>query len=154
MKSSFACFRSFILLLGLSLVLLTPAPARAQNANDGFDPNADGLVDAVAVQADGKLLVGGTFAQIAGQSRARLARLLVDGSLDPDFASTVVNAEIDAIAVQADGRILIAGDFSQVGAFARNRIARLNADGSVDARSTRMRMTPSVRWPCRPTVGS
>jgi len=52
----------------LLAVLLAP-PAPAQNANDGFDPNANGVVYALAVQVDGKLVVGGSLTPIAGQSR-------------------------------------------------------------------------------------
>ena len=43
-----------------------------------FDPNANGAVFAIAVQADGKILVGGDFNgpnSIGGQTRNRIARL-------------------------------------------------------------------------------
>jgi uncharacterized delta-60 repeat protein len=133
MNLSFPRLRSLLALLGaLLLALFVSAPIRAQNANDGFDPNANDVVNALAVQTDGKLIVGGNFTQIAGQPRAHLARLLVDGSLDPGFAATVVDAPVIAIAVQADGRILIDGYFTTVGGQTRNYIARLNANGSVD----------------------
>jgi Domain of unknown function (DUF5122) beta-propeller len=66
-------------------------PARAQNADDGFDPDANNTIRALAVQADGLLVVGGDFTNIAGQSRTRLARLFADGSLDLDFATTTRN---------------------------------------------------------------
>ncbi|QBB69066.1 hypothetical protein ELE36_00980 [Pseudolysobacter antarcticus] len=118
----------------LLLALLTmPAVSCAQNANDGFDPNANNPVSALVVQPDGKTLVGGDFTMIDGQTRNHLARLNVDGSLDASFAATDVDSTVDVIAVQADGRIVIGGTFNQVGAYIRHRIARLNADGSVDA---------------------
>jgi hypothetical protein len=41
----------------------------------GFNPNADLYVHALAVQADGKILVGGTFTFIGGQTRNYIARL-------------------------------------------------------------------------------
>ena len=78
-----------------------------------FNPNANGTVYAIAVQADGKILVGGAFTQrIGGQTRNRIARLdattgLAD-SFDPNANSTVYS-----IAVQADGKILVGGDFTQ-----------------------------------------
>jgi hypothetical protein len=63
MNLSFPLLRSFLALLGALLVLallaLAPAPVRAQNVNDGFDPNANGAVFALAVQADGRIVVGG-----------------------------------------------------------------------------------------------
>jgi uncharacterized delta-60 repeat protein len=124
------------LLAGPCLLLLAllclPRVSGAQNANDGFAPNANNPVYALAVQPDGKTLVGGAFTSIAGQTRNRLARLNADGSVDSGFAATDVDNDVDAIAVQADGRIVIGGAFAQVGAYLRNHIARLNADGSVD----------------------
>src|ERR1700704_5507456 len=40
-----------------------------------FNPNADNTVFAIAVQGDGKVLAGGLFANISGQTRNRIARL-------------------------------------------------------------------------------
>ena len=95
-------------------------------------------VNAVAVQADGKILVGGSFSTFSGAAHANILRLNADGTIDNTFASpgfTVFNFrhEIFAIAVQADGKILVAGRFSTVGGLPRPTVARLNADGSVDA---------------------
>jgi uncharacterized delta-60 repeat protein len=122
-----------------ALVFLWATVARAQSANDGFTP-AIGVgaepypgVYAVAVQNDGKILIGGDFVSVGGQTRNRLARLNVDGSLDSAFAATDVDGPVSRIAVMPDHRIVIAGTFDQVGVYARHRIARLNADGSVDA---------------------
>ncbi|MFC5490509.1 delta-60 repeat domain-containing protein [Dokdonella soli] len=112
---------------------LAIAPAFAQKVNDGFDPNADNAVWALAVQADGKLVAAGDFINIAGQSRPHLARLWPDGSLDFTLANPVVNGTVYALALQTDGKILIGGSFTKVGTYARNNIARLNPDGSVDA---------------------
>ncbi|MEO6263792.1 MAG: delta-60 repeat domain-containing protein [Luteimonas sp.] len=126
-----ACGRAFLLLCMLALL---PHASSAQNADDGFNPSANGDVFALAVQADGKIIVGGNFTIIAGQTRNRVARLNPDGSLDTSFAATAVDGAVRAIAVQADGRIVIGGAFAQVGATLRNRIARLNADGSVERR--------------------
>jgi hypothetical protein len=58
-----------------------------------FNPDANGSVHAIAVQADGKILVGGTFTTIGGQARNRIARLdgttgLAD-SFDPNARSGV-----------------------------------------------------------------
>src|SRR5438067_10693784 len=40
-----------------------------------FNANANGDVNAIALQADGKILVGGFFTRIGGQTRNRIARL-------------------------------------------------------------------------------
>ncbi|NMD19448.1 MAG: hypothetical protein GYA76_04080 [Verrucomicrobia bacterium] len=48
---------------------------------DNFNPGADGTVYALAVQPDGKVLVGGAFATLGGQPRNCLGRLHPDGTL-------------------------------------------------------------------------
>jgi uncharacterized delta-60 repeat protein len=100
-----------------------------------FDPGqgANGWVGTMALQSDGKVLIGGTFAMVGGQSRARIARLNDDGSLDTTFdAGTGPSAAVYAIAVQSDGKVLIGGAFSTISGVARARIARLDDDGSLD----------------------
>lgn len=94
-------------------------------------------VSCVEVDADGRVLVGGTFTRIDREPRNRLARLLANGTLDPAFIPQVENGEVRCIQVQPDGRILIAGTFTSIridadNVVGRNRIARLNADGTVD----------------------
>ena len=42
---------------------------------DSFDPNANSMVTSMAVQADGKILAGGVFTGMGGQTRNRIARL-------------------------------------------------------------------------------
>ena len=100
----------------------------------GIGPN--GFVYGVAVQADGKILIGGLFTAYNGIARNRLARLNSDGSLDPSFvpAGSGPNNFVNSIAVQpTDGKILIGGYFS---AYNNNTsakyLARLNTDGSLD----------------------
>lgn len=94
---------------------------------------------AVAVQADGKILVGGLFTRFDGLTRYRLVRLNLDGSLDTGFNAFVMNGEVRAIHVLPDGKILIGGSFTALRANGSavtnttvNRIARLNTDGSLD----------------------
>jgi uncharacterized delta-60 repeat protein len=109
--------------------------------------NADGSLDTtfdpgtgpnlpvrdVALQPDGKVIIGGSFTSVSGQSRNRIARLNDDGTLDTSFdPGTGANSWVDAVAVQSDGKVLIGGDFTTVDGTDCNRIARLNADGSVD----------------------
>ncbi|MCX6538747.1 MAG: delta-60 repeat domain-containing protein [Acidobacteria bacterium] len=42
------------------------AVARAQSLDTAFDPGANGNSSAIAVQADGKILVGGYFTMLGG----------------------------------------------------------------------------------------
>lgn len=102
----------------------------------GFDPGtgADAAIKAVALQADGKLLVGGDFTHFDGQVSNRIARLNADGSLDTGFnPGTGADGAVNALAVQVDSKVLIGGDFITINHSIRPRITRLNADGSLDA---------------------
>ena len=117
---------------------VTSAPAML-NVNaavvDGtFNPNSDGSVHALAVQPDGKVLVGGWFTSISNVVRPRLARLHPSGALDSAFNAVVSqDGAVNAIAIQDDGKIVIGGTFTSVGGLTRVRIARLTADGLPDA---------------------
>ena len=96
---------------------------------DSFDPNANNHVVSIAVQADGKILAGGDFTNIGGQTRNRIARLDATTGLADSFNPNA-NSSVYSIAVQADGKILAGGDFTsieQIGGQTRNRIARLDA---------------------------
>jgi len=96
-----------------------------------FNPNANSSVHTLAVQPDGKIIVGGDFTHIGGQTRNRIARLNPDGKLDTDF-NPVANSDVDALAVQADGKILIGGYFTSIGGEPSNRLAWLHPDGTLD----------------------
>ena len=86
----------------------------------------------LALQADGKILVGGQFLQVGGQPRLGLARLNANGTLDTAFNPSTSQANYHALAVEPDGRILVAGGFVSIAGFAQRNLARLNPDGSVD----------------------
>ena len=93
----------------------------------------NGTVFSLAVQGDGKILVGGSFTSYQGTARNYIARLNSDGSLDTSFAiGTGFNSSVLSIAVQGDGKILVGGYFTSYQGTTRNRIARLNSDGSLD----------------------
>jgi uncharacterized delta-60 repeat protein len=99
---------------------------------EGAGPTGSG-VRSVAVQPDGKILLGGDFTTINGVTRNHIARLNANGSLDTAFnPSTDTQALVYSIAVQTDGKIVIGGFFRLVNGVARNSIARLNSDGSLD----------------------
>ncbi len=89
--------------------------------------NADGSVDstfdtssgpndavyAIAVQPDGKILIGGSFTSVAGVTRNRIARLNSDGSLDSTFDPLGgANSQVEAVALFPDNKIAVAGRFS------------------------------------------
>ncbi|NLT41911.1 MAG: delta-60 repeat domain-containing protein, partial [Anaerolineae bacterium] len=100
---------ALVLLLGSLVIALPPLPAQAQSPDDGFNPGANEAVAALAVQPDGKILVGGNFTTLGGEPRQRLGRLNPGGSLDTTLVDPGINAQVLAIAVQPDGKILLGG---------------------------------------------
>ena len=112
--------------------------------DSGFNPWASNFVSGIALQADGKVLLGGDFAGFRPNgaasitTRNRIARLNADGTVDANF-NVDANGRVSSVAVQADGKILLGGSFYTVrghgalSATERNRIARVNANGTLDA---------------------
>ena len=74
---------------------------------DAFNPLPEGPPKALAIQPDGKVLIGGSFQNVAGAPRRGVARLDVDGSVDAGFGDPDVNGDVIAIAVQDDGKLLV-----------------------------------------------
>ena len=91
-------------------------------------------VSVIALQSDGKALIGGQFSTVNGAARPYLARLNINGSVDNTFLDGLPgpNGGPGCIAVQLDGRIVIWGYFTAINGVARPGLVRLNADGSVD----------------------
>ena len=77
------------------------------------------------------MLIGGTFTEIGGVERNRIARLNSDGTLDTGFNPNS-NGLVFSILIQPDSNMLIAGQFTTIGGVERNGIARLNSDGTLD----------------------
>ena len=91
---------------------------------------ADLAVNTVALQGDGKILVGGRFNTVRGAAHKGFARLNTDGSLDTAFTGGIDTAGtsndfVYALAIQPNGKILIGGNFTSVDGTARTFVARL-----------------------------
>jgi uncharacterized delta-60 repeat protein len=110
---------------------LDPATALADSFNANL-PRQSSFVQSVALQADGKILIGGGFATINGQTRNRIARLEIDGELDQTLNLNMAGIDVLATAFQPDGKIIIAGNFTAILGANRHYIARLNRDGTLD----------------------
>ncbi len=102
----------------------------AFNPNSTFQNGA--AVEIITLQTDGKVLVGGSFTNISGQPRNRLARFNADGTLDTAFNPNA-DQTVDALALQPDGKIIVGGNFTALGGQTRNRIARIYGNGALDA---------------------
>jgi len=95
--------------------------------------DADSVL-ALAVQEDGKVVIGGLFSAVNGVGRSEVARLNPDGSRDTSFGpGNDMDGFVNQLAIQADGKILVAGDFSFVNGAARRGVARLDTHGLVDS---------------------
>lgn len=126
-------------IIAIFFTLFSFAQAGAVDLSFNIGSGADSTVYAIATQTDGKILIAGGFHTYNGTSRLRIARLNIDGSLDPSFNpgsgayGNYYHPDIHCIAIQSDGKILIGGSFRFYNGTARNCIARLNLDGSLDA---------------------
>ena len=105
------------------------------NAGEGVD---DGGVNAVAVQADGKVLVGGGYNHFDGISTNHLVRLNTDGSLDTSYNpnGSLFVSEIDALLVQPDSSALVGGSLLSQGGLINSPhdgLARFLSNGAQDS---------------------
>lgn len=108
-----------------------------------FDFGGDDVPRALAIQADGKIVVAGTKYFSNGEEKIIIARFRSDGTLDSEFAGEgFIIAEIDgrlssmanAMALQIDGKILVAGEvYSEPNNAVRSMIVlRYTNKGSLD----------------------
>lgn len=100
----------------------------------------NGNINAIHIQADGKILVGGQFDAYNNIQRKCLMRINTDGSLDNSFDPGIgfvsnlgpTNASVLTITTDASGKILVGGIFDSYNGQSCHGIVRLNADGSMD----------------------
>ena len=118
---------------------------RPNGAVAAFNPGANDAVFAIAVQPDGKILMGGEFTTLGGGGtgttpRSFIGRLSADGAIDATF-NPGANAAVWTLILQPDGKILVGGLLTMLGgggtgATSSPRLGRLN----LTARSTRPSM--------------
>ncbi|WP_203767722.1 Ig-like domain-containing protein, partial [Cellulomonas denverensis] len=97
----------------------------------------------VEVTAEGKILVGGAFTSLSGNSSIpnRMVQLNEDGTLNTEFTGqlgTGFNSYVYDIHVQEDGKVVVGGNFTSLAGNSGipNRLVRLNADGKLDTEFT------------------
>jgi uncharacterized delta-60 repeat protein len=109
--------------------------AFATNIGTGF--NSD--LDSIAIQSDGKIVVGGFFTDFNGTFSTYITRLNANGTRDTPFINntgTSFNSRVESIAIQSDGKIVVGGFFTTFNGATANRIIRLNSDGTRDTAFT------------------
>ncbi|MBL9135141.1 MAG: hypothetical protein JNK85_04705 [Verrucomicrobiales bacterium] len=99
----------------------------------GGGQGADGNVQAVATDAQGRPWVGGDFKVFHGEPAGGLVRLNDNGQRDPNFRfGAGADAAVTAVAFARDGKVWIAGRFTEIDGSRRRHVARLHPDGSLD----------------------
>lgn len=90
--------------------------------------------NAICIQDDGKILVGGNFSSFNNIARKKVVRLNTDGSVDLTFNAGGGNFDgmILTIKTQTDGKIICGGIFNQFNGSTKNNLVRLNANGTLD----------------------
>ena len=100
------------------------------------DVEIDGVVYAVALQSDGKIVVGGKFSTQGAFNLTNFTRINADGSLDSAFDAEKdfgFSDTVYALAVQSDQKIVVGGEFTLFNDAPAPRLARINTDGSLDS---------------------
>lgn len=116
------------------------SPAGLVDAN--FNPSLSGgfsTINALALQPDGRILIGGSFTSINSTGMTNIARLNADGTIDTSFRPVAVGGSQSslpvfyALAIDSAGRVVVGGDFATANGLARTNIVRLNNNGSLDS---------------------
>ena len=112
-----------------------------------FDPNPNNAVNAINLQSDGSILLGGTFTLLQpnpsiliGGSFAHVSNVTCRQPGPPPTRTARPtrpwtanpNGTVNGLAVQANNQVIVGGSFSTVGGVARNNLARLNTNDTLD----------------------
>lgn len=99
----------------------------------GVGDGANDDVRAIAVQNDGKVIIGGDFTSYNGAVRYRIARVNADGTLDDTFNPGIgANNYVLTTSIQSDGKIIVGGYFTSYSMYGGSYLVRLNTDGTYD----------------------
>ncbi len=103
-------------------------------ADPVWNPSANAGVYALAVDANGAVYVGGSFTNLGGQPRSRIAKLSGGGAGAADAAwnpsATGGGGSVMTLAVDASGAVYAGGWFASMGGVSRERIAKLSGTGT------------------------
>jgi uncharacterized delta-60 repeat protein len=106
--------------------------------NGDLDPEfnvgsgTNGPVQTIAVQSNGRILIGGSFTSYNGDTCSNIAGLGGNGSIDTSFGEVTTDGMIRKIIIDTNNRIIIAGDFENVNGVPMRAIARIMEDGTLD----------------------
>ena len=101
---------------------------------------------ALAVQPDGKIVVGGSFDAFGDQGiRYNIARLNPDGTREEGFnPGKGVNGVVYSVALQNDGKILLGGQFSSIYQQERDGIAKFAGGAATPVEVSLTALVPEI----------
>ncbi len=102
------------------------------NIGTGFNDD----IDAIAVQQDGKIILGGSFTTYNGVTANRIIRINEDGAIDNTFlsGSGINGGAVQTIKIDSLGQIMVGGSFSGLyNGKAINRVFLLNSNGTLNS---------------------
>jgi uncharacterized delta-60 repeat protein len=111
------------------------------NLGTGFSNTSSTVINTVAVQSDGKIIVGGQFTSFKGNTRNYLVRLNSNGTEDTSFYTNLGSSfsttgsstvQVKIVAVDSNGKILVGGAFDRFNGATRRKLVRLNSNGTAD----------------------
>lgn len=123
------------------IVRFTSTGAIDGTFNKGTGFSTYDMVQALALQSDNKIIVGGSLTFYNGSTVKTLVRINEDGSIDNTFnvglgtgnGSYYTGGIVNSLKILPDGKILVAGDFRLFNGVVVNNLVRLNSDGSLDS---------------------
>lgn len=93
----------------------------------------DDVVTSIATQADGKIIIAGSFKNVNRVPRPYLARLNKDGSLDMSYKPGIEPGSVRHIALAQDGRVIASGWFKLADGREGHCVVRFGVDGAYDS---------------------
>jgi len=97
---------------------------------------ANGNIVTIAVQSDGKIIIGGVLNTYSGSAVAsNMTRLNPNGTRDTTYNlgfGFSLSQNVFHSALQSDGKLIVVGPFTQFSGSTSNRIVRINPDGTRD----------------------
>ncbi len=112
---------------------------------NGYNNQTPPVLNAMELQPDGKLLVGGQFSSYNGTTKWGIIRINEDGTVDSGFtvgqgfyylyqgaSNSEWSGKVYTIFLQANGKIIVGGVFQKYNGISQNNIVRLNTDGTLD----------------------
>jgi uncharacterized delta-60 repeat protein len=100
------------------------------NPTQGFNND----VNSIALQSDGKIIVGGKFTSYEGLNAGRYVRLNADGTRDASFYEPLngnLNNDVNVVVVLPSDEILIGGSFTALESSLFAPIIKLSASGLI-----------------------